>query len=450
MTSAQAADGAKPDFDDHAWVRKRGPFQGGAGMTITNPGLGQFDETMDLRLQHAFYRAGFLVTDPAKARGLSLSVVYTGGVRVFLNGSEIARGHLPAGTLAADTPATPYPAAAYQPDGVSLRQRKLEGIAIAPENLRPGVNVLGGLLCVPLAQGPRRGLLALQNESGSRVTPPELWFWPARNGVWSSPAIAEGKVFFMDGKRGDAGRCFHCLEVKTGAACWQTPVVADASGEFVLADGFVLVQAQTEALSDFDFGGRLIWRADLGELCGPPATRDQLVAVALAAPPSVVVLDLPTGVTLWQRNLVPTTGAVFARDLVLVGTAAGVTALRLTDGSLAWEAPVGKPVQPLLLLDNVVATTTEASELVQVEISTGVVTAKLPGASVQFPPVLTRDAILFAGKDGFYRAALDSTVARRWLATGGLGEMTSPPIMADSAVYFATATKGFIKAGRLE
>jgi outer membrane protein assembly factor BamB len=319
----------------------------------------------------------------------------------------------------------------------------------APRICSPAA-VLGGLLCVPLAQGPRRGLLALKNESASSAMPPELWFWPASNGVWSSPAIAEGKVFFVDGKRGDAGRCLHCVEGKTGAACWQTPVAADASGEFVLAGGFVLVQAETGALDSFDSAGQLLWRADLGELRGPPAACDQLAAVALASPPSVAVLDLPTGVTLWRMNLVPTTGAVFARDLVLVGAAAGVTALRLTDGSLAWEASVGKPVQPLLLLNNVAVTTTAAGELVQVEISTGVVTTRLPGASVQFSPVLTRDAILFAGKDGFFRAALGTTSARRWLATAGFGEITSPPILVDSAVYFATATKGFIKAGRLK
>jgi hypothetical protein len=40
-------------------------------MTITNPVLGQFDETMDLRLPQASYRVRFFVTDPAKASGLS-------------------------------------------------------------------------------------------------------------------------------------------------------------------------------------------------------------------------------------------------------------------------------------------------------------------------------------------------------------------------------------------
>jgi outer membrane protein assembly factor BamB len=310
--------------------------------------------------------------------------------------------------------------------------------------------IAGDLVCVPLAQGPRRGLLALQDESARLARPPESWFCPARHGVWSSPAIAEAEVFFVDGRRGDAGRCLRCLEAKTGVSRWQIPVAAEASGEFVLADGCALIQAQAGALSAFDFGGQSLWRVALGELRGPPAARDQLVTVALTSPPSVVVLDLPTGVTLWQANVAPTTGAVFARDLVLAGTAAGVTALRRTDGALAWEASIGKPVQPLLLLDSIVATTTEAGELVQVEISTGVVKARLPGTSVQLPPVLTREAILFVGKDGLFRVAPGATSARRWLGTGGLGEITSPPILADSAVYFATATKGFIKAGRLK
>jgi len=141
-TPPPPADWRRPDFDDQAWVRKRGPFQGGGGVAITQPVLGQFDETMDLRLQQAFYRARFQLADPAKADGLSLDIVYAGGVRIFLNGAEIARGHLPAGALADDSPATPYPVAAYQPDGGPLRQRQLRDLALPTEKLRSGVNVL--------------------------------------------------------------------------------------------------------------------------------------------------------------------------------------------------------------------------------------------------------------------------------------------------------------------
>lgn len=53
-------------------------------------------------------RGRFLVTDPADVQGLYLTVKYYGGVRVTLNGREIARRDLPEGPLAPDTPATAY------------------------------------------------------------------------------------------------------------------------------------------------------------------------------------------------------------------------------------------------------------------------------------------------------------------------------------------------------
>ncbi|HUW59114.1 MAG TPA: glycoside hydrolase domain-containing protein [Planctomycetota bacterium] len=139
---APPSDWTKVDFDDGTWVRKRGPFQSGPGVTITTIGLGQFDETMDLRLVQAYYRARFIVTDPAKASPLSLRLVYTGGVRVFLNGEEIARAHLPKDTLDDDTPADVYDAQAYGKNGARHRDRTLAGVKLPREKLRTGVNVL--------------------------------------------------------------------------------------------------------------------------------------------------------------------------------------------------------------------------------------------------------------------------------------------------------------------
>ena len=57
--------------------------------------------------------AEFQVTDPAAVQGLFLTVKYYGGVRVYLNGREARRQHLPAGELAADTPAEMYPKEVY-------------------------------------------------------------------------------------------------------------------------------------------------------------------------------------------------------------------------------------------------------------------------------------------------------------------------------------------------
>lgn len=131
-----------PDFDDTSWVRQRWPFQSGRPAKITSPILGQFDESVDLRLQTMFYRTRFLVEDPRRAGPMTLRLVYSGGARVFLNGQEIARQDLPAGSLAPDTPATDYDAQAYSPSGRHLSNRVIGPFTVRAGVVRGGVNVL--------------------------------------------------------------------------------------------------------------------------------------------------------------------------------------------------------------------------------------------------------------------------------------------------------------------
>ena len=67
-----------PDFDDATWTRTPGrPL-----------GLSPF-------LALICSRGKFQVTDAAKVKDLTLSARYTGGIVVYVNGQEIARGHLP-------------------------------------------------------------------------------------------------------------------------------------------------------------------------------------------------------------------------------------------------------------------------------------------------------------------------------------------------------------------
>ena len=100
----------KPEFDDREWTRQREPLM------LGRPSYGKWEIMLD-NVQRAFYRTMFEIPDSAKATNLRLHVVYRGGVRVFLNGRELARGHLPKGDLAPadDIPAEPYPREAYLP-----------------------------------------------------------------------------------------------------------------------------------------------------------------------------------------------------------------------------------------------------------------------------------------------------------------------------------------------
>ena len=64
-------------------------------------------------LQAAFLCFRFVVDDPAKVRTLTLEAEHIGGIRVFVNGREIIRGHLPEGEISDETVAGSYGNDAY-------------------------------------------------------------------------------------------------------------------------------------------------------------------------------------------------------------------------------------------------------------------------------------------------------------------------------------------------
>jgi len=138
-TPAPPPDWAKPEFDDGSWGRF--PVRREASTPY---------------LARLCLRGQFRVADPDKVRGLELTLAYCGGVIVYLNGRELARGNVatdPAGM------AEPYPPEAFVTEmstllsaldkptvesqrRLGLRLRKLSGVIIPRENLRSGVNVL--------------------------------------------------------------------------------------------------------------------------------------------------------------------------------------------------------------------------------------------------------------------------------------------------------------------
>lgn len=89
--------------DDYGWPRARLSW-------LRGPACGRFSSAA------LCLRGRFQVDDPAAVQGLYLTMRYYGGVRVFLNGKEVARQHLPSGALAPETPAEMYPKEVYLDD----------------------------------------------------------------------------------------------------------------------------------------------------------------------------------------------------------------------------------------------------------------------------------------------------------------------------------------------
>jgi hypothetical protein len=144
----------EPDFNDAVWPRYHyfRPFPSGETDGRAGGGGASY-YTRQISL-----RGKFNVVDPAQAGRLTLRLAYRGGAVVYLNGKEIARGHLPEGKLESGALAEAYPANVwFKPDGKLIswytdrpdldrvtpeRVRTLEHILLPAAQLRKGHNVV--------------------------------------------------------------------------------------------------------------------------------------------------------------------------------------------------------------------------------------------------------------------------------------------------------------------
>jgi fibronectin type 3 domain-containing protein len=90
-------------FDDSAWAS--GPAQLGYGdgdeQTVV-----AFGPSSTAKYITTYFRRSFTVTDPTQLAGLKLEILRDDGAVIYLNGTEVARTNMPAGTVTATTPAS--------------------------------------------------------------------------------------------------------------------------------------------------------------------------------------------------------------------------------------------------------------------------------------------------------------------------------------------------------
>ena len=96
---------AGPGFDDSSWSSGEGPF--GFGSTLVNTDIG--DGAPSPRPLTAQFRTTFEVADVNEIESGEFSFVADDGVVVYLNGVEVGRQNLPAGTITSNTYATAAP-----------------------------------------------------------------------------------------------------------------------------------------------------------------------------------------------------------------------------------------------------------------------------------------------------------------------------------------------------
>jgi len=173
-TAGPPADWTKREFDDTTWLR-------GSARAFARTSY----------LTRLCLRARFEVTDPSQVGPLQLRLSYYGGVIVYVNGKEVARGH-----VARQGPvklAEGYPPEAFVteegkivPSGwvaarykraMATRERTLAEVAIPAELLRKGVNVVA----IEVVRAPyhkivdeKKGLVVDKRRRVNKGTPYDL------------------------------------------------------------------------------------------------------------------------------------------------------------------------------------------------------------------------------------------------------------------------------------
>ena len=391
-----------------------------------------------------------------------------GSAGTHLSSPAVARGHVYVGTpedgllclgQPASTTAPPLWAghlggagAGGNPEHTALPERgaMLSTWPAKPGDVIPTITApaaaVQNRIFVPLAGPAQRGVVCLRTDDAT-----QQWFCETPLGVSTSPAASAKHVVFVEGAKGNAGRRLHFVDATSGAKLWSVDVAADAFGLCAITADAVLAEDQPGRLTSFDLTGKVRWRAShQSQLTGPPALADALIIATTTAPDTLLALDAGGGKELWRIAVSepPLTGPIVHRKMVFFGTPTGIAAHRILDGKRLWHAPVGEVKHDLVLCSDIVATVTAAGEFVALDTTTGAVRAKQSSATPNLPPILTRDALLYATPTGLKRHDLTVNTSGLWLASSDFGAITSPLIMAGSSVWFATEKRGLIRAGK--
>ena len=168
----------------------------------------------------------------------------------------------------------------------------------------------------------------------------ELWSVSTGSDTISSPAVANGMIFFGDGKG------LHARDTSTGAKRWDYAAAGDLYGRIpAVANGVVYVGSTNNSFYAVDAStGSKLWSYTTGGGAGyAPAVADGVVYFG-SHDQNVYALDASTGTKLWSINLGVDEGTIptVANGVVYIGSDNGnLYALDPNTGATLWSYKIG-------------------------------------------------------------------------------------------------------------
>ena len=233
-----------------------------------------------------------------------------------------------------------------EPDAAPLR---LKWTYTAP---RPGAAVAAPLIAddgIYLAAIHTRGFSLAGTVYALDRTGTPRWSFDADGTMLptaSSPALADGRLYFGEGMHANFSCRLFCLDAATGRPLWNFPTTDHIEGGPVAADGLVIFPAGNDGLYAINaITGKQRWNFREGlHIDSTPLVRGGRVYVGSGpskkfATSAVVCLELATGKPVWRTPIdLPAWAPVAAAgDRLFVGLGNG----RLTKGAEPPEKPAG-------------------------------------------------------------------------------------------------------------
>ena len=281
-------------------------------------------------------------------------------------------------------------------------------------------------------------------ESVSVVNLPLAKAWEFNTGgqVFSSPAIAEGKVFV-----GSNNKKVYALDQNTGAKIWEYKTGNVVYSAPAVADGKVFVGSADKKVYAFDQNtGAKIWEyATGGAVYSSPAIADGKVFIG-SYDNRIYALDQNTGAKIWEYV---TGGPIYSSPAVADGKALVGSgdkkfyALDQNTGEKIWEYFAGRFVisSPAVAGGKVFVGSYDNNRIYALDLSTGDKIWEYETDSLVWASLAAANGKVFFGLLGGKVYALDqNTGAKIWEHTTG-GAVYSSPAVADGKVFIGSNDK---------
>lgn len=274
-------------------------------------------------------------------------------------------------------------------------------------------------------------LVALRADTGA-----VLWQTSRVNGretIFGAPGVGSGLVF-----AGSADEEVFGFSLDSGGLIWRRPVQGVVQAAPVLSNDRLVVTTAKGYLYVLQAGsGQVIWSRPLHTgLRSATVSADQIF---VSAGPLLMVLDLNSGVVVWEFQAASTltTRPVVFDDLMLVGSDRGVLyALQLTDGQERWHAQINGALSA--------APSVGANAIFVVDRAGGLTALRADGASVLWhfdagvalnaTPLLADGKLLFGASNGIFYA-LDASDGRELAHIQLNGSIDTTPALGDGLIY---------------